>query len=342
MPATDAVQAAAKAAPHFSIVSLVPSSIFGVTILIVVLAEPWTGRPNWAGALTTLASPTLGQVAIAAVAVIVLALVLAPLQYPLIQVLEGYWGTSLLALTLASRRIRTHLNQFDELAESASLALDYHSSSTSAPNMPEVDMHWWHDEATRLMARYPINREDTMPTALGNVLRRYERSAGYPYGLGTVATTPHLILVGRDNDIAYVRDQRTQLDLATRMTATCVLLCITLTVLLLPAGWWLILAGIPYLLAHAFYRGACSVAQEYGVALYTLVDLNRAAFYERLGLSAPTSLAEEASRNANLMRVLRNRSRVDLPLKFPAATTPSSEGTTASTNANAADGPQMT
>lgn len=342
MPASDTVQAAAKAAPHFSIVSLVPSSIFGTTILIVVLAEPWKGRPDWAGAFSTLASPTLGQVAIAAVAVIVLALVLAPLQYPLIQVLEGYWGTSLPALNLASRRIRSHLKEYDELAVSASIALDHHSQSTTAANLPEVDMHWWHDEATRLLARYPVNREDTMPTALGNVLRRYERSAGYPYGLGTVATTPHLILVGRESDVAYVRDQRTQLDLATRMTATCALLCIALTVLLLPAGWWLTLVAIPYLLAHAFYRGACSVAQEYGVALYTLVDLNRAAFYERLGLSTPTSMGQEVLRNADLMRVLRTRSRVDLPLDFPEATSPGSVGTPGSSDPGPAQSPQAT
>jgi hypothetical protein len=309
-----ALNAATKAAPHFSIVSLVPAAVFTSSLVLLLAARPWTGAPDFASALKALAHPTLGQVAAALVIVVVVALVLHPLQFTLIQLMEGYWGVSRPALVLASRRVAHHRSVLDGLAKTASDAeFDARDAGPFAVK-DEVELNWRRNEATRLRGRYPTRRADVMPTALGNVLRRHERSAGTPYGLSLVVTAPHLMVVGDGPDVEYVRDQRTQLDLAARMVVTCAMLSVAATLLLLPCGWWLLLAAVPYLLALAFYRGACTVAQEYGASLYTLIDLNRTALYERFGVPLPKTLAQERLQNAGLMAALRDRYQADLDL----------------------------
>lgn len=310
MSATDtALTNATKLAPHFSIVSLVPAAVLIAAMALVIGATPWTGTPQWEHSFAWLATPSFAQLAAGVITVAVVALALHPLQFPLIQLLEGYWGRSRPALRLASVRIDHHRLVLE--------SLEGHSEGTSAPPNG-VDPDWNADEAARLRDRYPHEPDDVRPTRLGNVLRRYERAAGNPYGLDLVTTAPILQLVAEEGDVAYVRDQRTQLDLATAMCAVSALVAIGYTIVLLPAGWWLLLAAIPYALAYAFYRGACSVAEEYGTALYALIDLNRTALYQRLRVEPGNSLSDERDRNPNLMLILSARTdALDLDLTSP-------------------------
>lgn len=276
---------------------------------LVVGAAPWTGDPDWSQAGSAFASPTFAQLAGAVVVVAVLALALHPLQFSLIQLLEGYWGRNPMALALASSRVRHHRGLLNQLVREATEADTWITEGGTPAKFASLDLAWWESEASRLRDRYPHEPDDVRPTRLGNVLRRYERAAGNPYGLDLVTTAPLLQLVATEGDVAYVRDQRTQLDLATSMCAVSAVLTVGYVVALFPAGWWLLLAAVPYCLTYAFYRGACAVAEEYGTALYALVDLNRTALYQRLRVVAPDSLSQERDANVSLMAALRHRSQ---------------------------------
>lgn len=316
--ADSALASATKLAPHFSIVSLVPAAVLTVSMTLVVGARPWTGDPSWPDAFAWLATPTFSQLAGGLVLVAVVALALHPLQFPLIQLLEGYWGRSPILMSLASQRIQHHKGVKDALEMAASGVTGPDPAPAGVRRPAGADPAWWQSESQRLQNRYPVDPQHVLPTRLGNVLRRYEQSAGNPYGLSLITTAPMLLLVGEEADVEYVRDQRTQLDLATAMCAVCGILTLGYTVLLLPAGWWLMLAGLPYLLTYAFYRGSCSVAEEYGTALYALMDLNRTALYQRLRVDPGNSLQHERDNNPKLMAALRDRTnRADLDLTDP-------------------------
>ncbi len=321
MPVVDtALGAAARIGPYFSVVSFVPAALFTAAVVPLLAARPWTGEPHWSQALDTLSHPTFVQFAILFALVMFIALALHPLQYALIQVMEGYWGVGSLALRLARTRLRHHLGRLDSLLDRSSSALkDAETLQRGSGYRPQDDLPemWAHHEANRLRRRYPGNRDDVMPTLLGNVLRRYENQAGRPYNLDIIAAAPHLLLVANPDDAAYVRDQRTQLDLATRLSASCFVLTGISAVLLAPCGWWMLLAAVPYLIGQMFYRGACTVAQEYGVSLQTLLDLNRHKLYERLGVPAPRTLDAEREQNEVLSQILSQRSKEQMRLVLP-------------------------
>ena len=75
--------------------------------------------------------------------------------------------------------------------------------------------------APRHFAQHSVNTQIAgrrmMPTRLGNVLRRYEDTAGRQYGLDIVRIAPHLNLVARPEHREYVDDCRKGLDLGVRL-----------------------------------------------------------------------------------------------------------------------------
>jgi hypothetical protein len=94
-----------------------------------------------------------------------------------------------------------------------------------------------------------------------------------------------------------------------RMFFTAILAAVTSEVLLWRDGAWLLVATIPGSLAYIAYRGAVVTAQEYGVAMMALIDLNRFAFYERLHLPRPSSITVERKTNERLMKLLEANSK---------------------------------
>jgi hypothetical protein len=139
------------------------------------------------------------------------------------------------------------------------------------------------------------------------MLRRYERLAGAPYGIDAVHAVPYLALVGADKDVAYLDDQRANLDLAVRMSAMSLLATALTVAFLWNDGWWMMIALIPYGMAYLLYRGAIVAAQEYGVAMAALIALNRFALYERMHLSLPSSVARERKRQDLTQQLLLSK-----------------------------------
>ena len=97
-----------------------------------------------------------------------------------------------------------------------------------------------------------------MPTRLGNVLRYYERKAGAPYGLDAVQVMPYLSRIASSEDLAYVNDQRSSLDLAVRLCLTSLLAAALWVLFFWWHGLWLLVTIVPLAIAYLSYRGAGS------------------------------------------------------------------------------------
>jgi len=181
-------------------------------------------------------------------------------------------------------------------------------------------------EGQRLLQGYPLEVDDTMPTRLGNVLRRYERQAGVQYGLEATGVIRHVGLVAAPERVAYVSDQRQLLDLSVRMSATSIFATFMAIAFLWHHGLWLLIALIPYGVAYLSYRGAVVVAHQYGSAVSAMIDLDRFALYENLRLPRPVSTADERRLNARLMGLINHDTEAVVRYQYPEVTGDSAAG----------------
>jgi hypothetical protein len=322
-----AVTGASAVGRYFTVVSLLPSTVFVAYAVLLAKTGAWGHHDvALASAIGKLAP---GDAAVIGIASVLLSLVAHPLGFALIQVYEGYWGTSRLATLLATGLTVRHRRRSRRLSVRG---LRHYMTIGEDPNnwpvaKSDATRKQIHDtiaanESLRLHNSYPAHIHETMPTTLGNVLRRYERLAGLAYGLDAVATVPRVLQVADAKDVSYVYNQRTQLELALRTS----FLSLLATVLTLAAMWrhgfLVILAAVPYALSFAAYRGAVSVAHEYGTSLAVLVELNRFSLYDRLRLPQPADIEDERLANGRLVDVLRLDNRnldarmQDIPLDY--------------------------
>lgn len=167
-------------------------------------------------------------------------------------------------------------------------------------------------EADRLTGKYPTDDRRAMPTLLGNRLRGGEDLAGTAWGLASIVAAPHISLVAAERDEQYLEDARSELDLAVRFCLVWGLATIVATVAFWRHGPWIFVPVATYALAYLSYRGAVVAAEEHGVALATLIDLNRFAFYDRMGVPRPKDVDEERKQNETLMRLLNGSTEANL------------------------------
>jgi hypothetical protein len=110
---------------------------------------------------------------------------------------------------------------------------------------------------------------------------------------------------------AYVQDQRSQLDLAVRMTAMGLMASVITVALLWMHGAWLLLALVPYTAARVSYRGALASANSYGLALIAWVNLNRFRLYDALKLPEVGNAAAERAQNKMLDNLILGHTAYD-------------------------------
>ena len=293
---------------YFGIVSVLPSFLLVAYLALLVHTGAWSGPPDWPTAFTALTHLGLGSVALLVFISFAAGVVLHPLQFAMVQVLEGYWGVGQWTQSVRSVLIERHVRRRRALWQllgfaqtRAAAAADNH-----AP-IPSDDVIHWRSvgaEADRLVRRYPHEPRLMMPTSLGNMLRRYEVGPGTPFGFNLPATAPLLALVAPPEHMKYVNDQRSSFDLAVR--ACLVSLCAALATFafLWDDGLWLLLTLIPYGAVWLLYRGSVIAAEHYGIALATLMMLNRFEVYDRLHLDQPGNLQEELELNTKIRLIL--------------------------------------
>lgn len=233
---------AATVGRYFTVVSVVPSLLLVAFIIIMVKSGAWGHEPDFGEGIRALTQLGLGGTFALILGALALGVVLHPLQFALVQLLEGYWGVSAFSSALRENRIRYHLRRLYEL--------DAHGKRSSQPadNWDPVIRRAVRAEARRLRSVYP-DVMDVMPTRLGNALRAAERNIGSAVGLDIVDFAPHLIVVAPRAHADYVNDQRTALDLATRTCLVCLLAFLAAVLYLWPHRLWLLVALIPLGLA---------------------------------------------------------------------------------------------
>lgn len=300
---------------YFGLVSAVPSLVLALWVYLLLVSGVPRADPSWARVVDNISHhPSVG-LGVAAAA-LVLALVLHPLQFSMVQVLEGYWSGTKTGRALSERKIAVELNRYgwaerrrnDLLAEAQKTdpvdrddAL-LHGSWAERSSLIRVEVERAAQE--RVIAQYPVQPAHVMPTRLGNVLRRHELAAGAAYGLPALALATHIGLVADPVHVAYLQDQRQALDLSARLTVSGILGALVSSALLWPHGLWLLLALIPYSAAYLCYRGSVTSAAQYGAAIIAVTDLNRFKLYAALHMSLPSDSGSERAQNGEFMRLL--------------------------------------
>lgn len=278
---------------RFRLVGLLSTAALGLFVL-ALLASGAPGQSPQLGRLAArAASLSAAEGVLLAVSLIVLALVAQPLQLPLVRLLEGYWGASIIGRVLAAPGKGFHRARRNRLNRRQQRPAD---EATGRMAQREA--------AARKLRRYPPAAA-VLPTALGNALRSAELRAGDRYGLDTVVAWPRLYPLLSGKLAGVVDDLRDQLDIAARLCAVFVLATGVGVGLLAPQGWWLTVPASTAVLAWLCYRSAIISAVSYGEALEAAFDLHRFDLLTALHLPLPADLANEINANEQLTRFLR-------------------------------------
>lgn len=303
---------------YFGIVSVVPSVFFTVWTYALLASRPWVGPPDLAAIARGGAVESVATAAGLVLVSLVIAVVTHPLQFLTVQLLEGYWGAGHVGRAWQERRILTHVRRRHALARLNAEAKDFLDDLAEERGRQTPSQLNWAGELSRghlapvvratvaeasargALAMYPLLVPNTMPTRLGNVLRRYEAMAGAAVGLDLIQWANHVGLVADPGQTAYVQDQRNSMDLAVRMAATCVAMFAVTFLLLWPHGLWLLVALVPLVGAWLSYRGAVVAADGYGRALTAWLHLNRFKLYDALRLPPVADAAQERQQNKSL------------------------------------------
>jgi hypothetical protein len=297
---------------YFSLVSSLPSLLFAAYLFALVRSGAWSGPVDFRGVVT---EDWWADAILVSVLSFATAVAFHPLQFQLIRLLEGYWGTSRLGRDLAVLRIRYHRQRLlalmaatrdaEEVRDSAAAAAGQgprNTSVTAAALGAAVTVA----EGTREHGNYPPDLERVLPTRLGNVLRSDEDRSGRAYGLSVIETFPRIALIAPPGQLEYAQDQRLQMELAVRVAFLGLLAAVVTVCFMWWHGAWILLSLVPYGIAYLSYRGAVVLAGIYGSAVAAVVELNRFALYEQFHLPHPESTIEERKTNAALITALRH------------------------------------
>lgn len=292
---------------YFSIVSFIPSAVYVFFVYLLIASGSLHHSPDWNGAIVSIGHLGVTGVAMLVLSSIGLGVLLHPIQFALVQFFEGYWGTRLVPQTLRRWRINRYLElciTLDSKWDSANdREVDLTEKGYSIDSPRRVQSRSQLQEASRVRESFPEELENVMPTRLGNVLRRTESLAGSQYGLNALQAVPHLLLVAPAAHVDYVNDQRSQLDLAVRMTFMSAVAVVTTLLFLCRDHFWTLLAIVPYGLAYLSYRGSLVAAGHYAAAVDALINLDRFALYQRLHLPLPDNAATEKTLNEQMRKV---------------------------------------
>ncbi|NUR95318.1 MAG: hypothetical protein HOV67_08680, partial [Kribbellaceae bacterium] len=269
-----------------------------------------------------------GKIGLVLAAALLLGFVVHPLLFATTQVLEGYWGPRPFAVRIATvlalrhrsrkKRLEDHvddLNQerwriLDEMIERRLGSEKFKLLSEQELRARRVTMSarsqgaalhgltLARDATLKVIDTMPPDADRILPTRLGNALRQAEDTIGRSYGIDLITVAPHLAMTAAPARAAYLDDSREQLDVSIRLAFYGLLSAVVTTVWLLGAGWWLLVALVPYAFAYVTYRGAVASAAAWGAAVKTCMDLDRFALYEAMHVDWPTDTRAERQRNA--------------------------------------------
>jgi len=163
----------------------------------------------------------------------------------------------------------------------------------------------------QVYVRYPLSRNQVMPTRLGNILRGAERYPYDRYKADAVLVWPRLYPLLPDNVITSMAQARESLEflliLSTLSTIFGTVSGIYLLVIAAPVWLFLLCFWGGLAVAILAYRSSLGAAQLYAEILRSTFDLYRLDVLAAMWLPAPTSAAAERQRWTEVSDlVLRN------------------------------------
>lgn len=295
---------------------MLPTAL-AIGVLVFLVAANAPSNP------LTLDTIQTGAAAIGAIGVIIIlavsaavAISLQPLQFRLVQLLEGYWPARF-PRWIARLGVRLEMGRRDRISsrlQSTRRPTSEAATITSRERKQSAE--------TQLRQRFPAD-DRLLPTALGNALRAAEDSVGKRYGLESVVVWPRLFQVLPEKVRAGVDDEVTQLDVSVRLTVTWTAAGVISWFLLLRDWsslvenplWVLVPVGI-FVLARLSYQSAVESAIAHGGDLEVAVDLYRARVIDAMRLRPTTSLQQEIHLFSELTELFQSTSPSDLDLRF--------------------------
>ena len=311
---------------YFSLVSLLPSLLLVAYCFALFSSGALLGPPDPDAIGAALADVDFGEAASLTIAALAVSVVTHPLQFMIVQWAEGYWGLNGLMRRFRELAVERHRRRRDALFTLASEADELREELEAADPVPPVTwrrrVRALHYESFRLSASYPVGVEHVMPTRLGNALRRYEVGAGAPFGLPAANLLPLVALVAPANELNYLNDRRSAMDLSVRTAANFGIAFVLTVVCFWNDGLWLLTALVPYALAYLSYRGSVVQAHDYGNAMANVIAMNRFTLYERLRVNLPDNVLEERRLHERLQPMHDLAPLERLAFKHPPVTQP--------------------
>jgi hypothetical protein len=299
---------------------------YAAAVFLLVLL--WAGAPgkhaDFGHAWQVASKFGVAQTLLVALAVALVAVLLQPLQLPIVRVLEGsfpkWLGSGIGRRWQLGRKHGLEGRLIAKIGEAAGKAADERAAVVQEAGALSA----------RLRSRFPMLDPLVRATGLGNALAAMEDSAGTPYGLDAVVTWPRLYPLLGDKVRAVVDDLRDGMDAAARLSATGAVTAVVAAGLLAwHSGLFTLLALVPLTIAVIGYLGAVHAAMAYGEAVQVAFDLHRFDLLAALHVEIPAGPGKELSWNTALSDFLRQG--VPLPFEYavPAPSTGSgtSEGT---------------
>ena len=283
---------------RFNVVNTVPTLVLGAYVGMVLASGAPSQTPSVGRAAHAVAALGLADIALAGIAIVALGLLVHPLQFALVQALEGYWTFAGGLGDIAAARGRQR--QLSERRRLNKLRLETAPTTWRERRNPAI-IPLRQERANHRLTDFPHRKERTMATTLGNVLRRAEDFAGDRYGLDAIQWIPRLHPLAAPEMVAAITDARNQMDVALRFVLVWLVATVFGLVALAPHGGpWLLLTLATYFLAWLSYRGGVHAARGYGETLVWAIDLYRFQLVEQLRLPLPISLPRERVLNRQI------------------------------------------
>jgi len=285
-----------RTSTRFLVVTLLPNLLLVFYVGFLLAAGAADHDPQLASALHALNDLTWRELVFGLFLVVGTAVVLHPVQYPLIQILEGYWLNlpfGAMASEWATHRYHQHwleLRAVEREASEEDVMSSKHGSAAGA------QLDWMPTEPAKLL-----------PTSLGNTLRAGEERAGSRYGLDIGILLPRLFPLMRPEVRDQLNERRNQLDAAARVCIVALVACLVSIVLLVPGGHWLLVPFATFIVAWVSYRAAVAAAKGYCIDMAAAVDLHHRDFWRAFELQPPANLEAEIGRGAIVSAVLAGR-----------------------------------
>ncbi|SEQ82261.1 hypothetical protein SAMN05216188_105228 [Lentzea xinjiangensis] len=249
-----------------------------------------------------------GLVLLFVLAIVVVTTILQSFHFGVVRLLEGYWGDSRLAVALVRVGVNRHRSRWlraTAVLGTTGAANDVGSSGAqesprtrrlqdqAADRRAVLRRELRTKRAADVLAAYPPDVDELLPTRLGNIMRSGERRAGERYGWRTVPAWPRLFPGLSDPVAAAYRS-------ASDAVHTAAVFCVTFLSITLVVGaafyddpelWWLPPAML--MLAYVSYRGVVASAVTLGVIQQVAFDRHRFDLFEAMHVPLPGTPDEE-------------------------------------------------